>query len=423
MLKIKVLGAGREVGRSGFHINYNNTDLMLDYGLKIDEGVEFPLRPEYPIKHMILSHAHLDHCGFIPWLFTKNKPIVYMTPPTIELAELLWNDTLKIAKYEGLPLPFSRENIQEVINATQYIQYRQKHQIERDISFEMFDAGHILGSALTRLEFNKTTSLLYTGDFRMEESELHNGADIDCDQPKYVLTESTYGDRDHPKRSEVERDFIQSITETLDQGGSVILPSFAIGRAQEIIEILNKHKIKVPIYLDGMAQKVAKVYFKYPGYIKDAFELRKSLENTIMVVDQKQRKTIAQKQGIFVTTAGMLEGGPVIQYLKQLKNDKKSAMFLTGYQVEGTRGHDILHKGKFELEGQMYTPRLKVKHFDFSAHIGRSNLLRSLQSWNPEKVICIHGDEKTTEVFTKSIKEDLGIDAIAPKNGDLIKLQ
>ncbi|PIU22116.1 MAG: MBL fold metallo-hydrolase, partial [Candidatus Diapherotrites archaeon CG08_land_8_20_14_0_20_30_16] len=233
MIKIKCLGASHEVGRSGFAINYENSDVLLDYGVKIGkDAMEYPMHPDSIIKHIILSHSHLDHCGMIPWLFQKYRPTVYLTAPSLDIAEILWEDSLKIAKIEGNQLPFSKQNIQDVFGAMNIVNYKQKIQIAENISFELFDAGHIIGSAITKLQLGKK-SLIYTGDYKLEESSLHQGADIDIDNPNYLIIESTYGDRDHPKRKDVEKEFIENVNLILENGGSVILPAFAVGRSQE----------------------------------------------------------------------------------------------------------------------------------------------------------------------------------------------
>lgn len=423
MIKIKCLGASHEVGRSGFEVNYNNTNLLLDYGLKINnDTVDYPQKPESIIKHVLLSHAHLDHCGMIPWLFQKYRPHVYLTAPTLDIAQILWEDTLKIARLEKNPLPFSKENILDAVHNCQIINYKQKIQIDKDISFEMFDAGHIIGSALTKIDFDKK-SLLYTGDYKLESSSLHQGADLDIDSPNYMLIESTYGDRDHKNREQVEKEFIDNIKLALEEGSTIIIPAFAVGRSQEIIEILDKYKITdVPIFLDGMGQKVSKTYLRYPGFINESYRLKTALENVYFVTNQQERKKATQKQSIIVTTAGMLEGGPVLQYIERKLGDKRTKVYLTGFQMPGTNGHNLLHNKQLIIDDKLVNVPFEVKHFDFSAHIGKLDLMRSISQLNPEKVICVHGDDKVVDTFARDIEKQLGIKAIAPKLGDTVKL-
>jgi putative mRNA 3-end processing factor len=424
MTKIKVLGAGQEVGRSGFLVKHKESNVLLDYGLKLDPaGTQFPLEPKENVQSIVLSHAHLDHSGMIPANFKHSNPLVYMTAPTLEIANILWEDSLKIARYDGVDPPFSPENIKQAHKRIQLISYKQEAQIAPNINLQMYDAGHILGSALSRLEFDDGKSLLYTGDYNFEETRLHKGADVEFDDINYLMVESTYGDRDHLPREEVEKNFVARIKKTIDRGGSVIIPAFAVGRSQEILDILNEYKVNdVPIYLDGMGQKVANIYLRYPGYYKNPFILRESMGKAKWVRNQNMRKKIVKEQCIIVTTAGMLEGGPAMYYIKKLANDEKNSILLTGFQVDETKGSILLKTGKIEIDGDVYEPKGHVEKFDFSAHIGQKYLLRTISLWNPEKVVCVHGDAKIIETFKQTIEEKLGIKALAPKIGDQIDL-
>jgi len=425
MIKVKVLGAGHEVGRSAFLTSYKESNVMFDYGLKLSaEETEFPARPDVKVQSVVLSHAHLDHSGMIPALYLDSNPWLYLTAPTLDLSNILWEDTLKIAQNEGADMPYSKEEIKTANKRSQIISYRQEAKIAPNIKIDMYDAGHILGSAMTKVTFDDNKTLLYTGDYKVEETRMHKGADMDLDEIDYMVVESTYGDRDHEPREKVEKEFADTIKQSLDRGGSVIIPAFAIGRAQEVVDILNDFKISdYPIYLDGMSQKAASVYMKYPGYYKNPFELKESLGKTIWIKSQQMRKKAVKEQSIIITTAGMLEGGPVLYYLKKKWNDPDTSILMTGFQVPDTKGEVLLRTGEIDIEGQRYRPKGVVKKFDFSAHIGRSYLFKSISAWNPKKVMCVHGDAKVTDIFAHDIKEKLGIETVAPKDGDIVKFE
>jgi len=425
MIRLKVLGAGREVGRSGFLLNYKDSNIILDYGLKIEhEGLEYPADPGVKVNSIALSHAHLDHSGMIPGLYRgKQSPWVYATAPTMDLSEILWNDTIKIAEHDGEEPSYTKDQIKEAQRKTQILSYMQEAKIAPDIVIKMYDAGHILGSALTKVTCGDK-HVLYTGDYKVEETRLHQGADMDIDEVDYMIVESTYGDRDHPPREKVEKDFIKNVRDILTDGGSVMLPSFAIGRAQELAYILHEHKVNdVPIYFDGMSQAAANIYMKYPGYYKNPYDLREAFGKTTWVRNQKQRKKATQQQCIIITTAGMLEGGPILYYLRKMYNNERNAVFMTGFQVEGTKGSNLLKTGNIEIEGELYETKVQIRNFDFSAHIGQSYLLKSISKWNPQKIVCVHGNDKIVSTFTETIKDKLGINAIGPKNGDTIKFE
>ncbi len=425
MINLKVLGAGCEVGRSGFLVSYKDSNILLDYGVKLSpENSEYPLHPGVKVQSIALSHAHFDHSGMIPAVFKHSNPWVYLTAPTLDLSDILWRDSIKISEREGEEPQYSIENVLDVHRRTQIISYKQDAKIAPNISINMYDAGHILGSALIKVNFDDGKSLLYTGDYKLEETRLHKGSDIDVGHIDYLAVESTYGTRDHPPREQVEAEFARSIKERLDAGGSVIIAAFAIGRAQEIIDILNEHKIHdYPIYLDGMAQKSSNVYKKYPGYFKNPFELRDSLGKTIWVRDHKMREKAVKGQSILITTAGMLEGGPVLYYLREKINDEKTGLFLTGFQVPGTKGQLLCDTGEIDIEGKLYKPKCQIKKFNFSAHIGKKDLFKSISYWNPQKVICIHGDKSILQSFRDNLKQELGIDAVGPEVGEIVKLE
>jgi putative mRNA 3-end processing factor len=200
-----------------------------------------------------------------------------------------------------------------------------------------------------------------------------------------------------------------------------LVPAFALGRAQEIIEILVDAELGTPIYFDGMGQKVSKVYLQYPNYFKNAFDLRTAMDKVVSVKSQHQREELLKKQCIIVTTAGMVEGGPVLYYFKKMCSDSDNAIYLTGYQVQETKGDILLKERAIEVDGNLFEWKGDIKKFDFSAHVGQKNLLRVISAWNPELTVCVHGDVEVMKVYTKIINDDLGIKAIAPKNGEIIE--
>ncbi|RLG70013.1 MAG: MBL fold metallo-hydrolase, partial [Candidatus Iainarchaeum archaeon] len=299
--------------------------------------------------------------------------------------------------------------------------YRTRIDITDKVSLEFFDAGHIVGSAITKLTFNNT-SLVYTGDFKVVETRLLNKADIKVGHVDYVITESTYGDSDHPNRYKVEKEFVDACLQTIENNGFAIVPAFAVGRSHELIDILIEHKVGCPIYLDGMSQKAANITLKYPKYLKDAKTLKKALRKARWVKNDRDRKRALEEPSIIVTTAGMCDGGPVLNYIKRLYNDEKSAIFLTGYQVEGTQGRRLLEEGLITIDGKEYRPKCTIKKFDFSAHPGQSEMLKALRKWNPKRVFLVHGDPPKITTFKKKIEEELGIEATIMEFGKTFRV-
>lgn len=414
-------GACREVGRSSFLIDCGEK-ILLDRGLKISQNaVENPLPVKTNLDAVVISHAHLDHSGHLPHLFVDSNILSYMTPPTLDVARMLWFDSLKIAGLEGMVPDFSEDEIARTEKYAFPVIYKRKIDITKNASLEFFDAGHILGSALTKISLKQKT-LLYTGDFRVDETKLLKGADLNVGKADYVIIESTYGDRNHPDRKVSEKLFVEEIQKTIDNGGWCVVAAFAVGRSQEILEILTESKIECPIFLDGMGQHAARIALAYPQYLKDPNSLKKALSRVELVKNPAGRKKFFKQPSIVITTAGMLNGGPVLHYIKKLYNDKKSKVFLTGYQVKDTPGRTLLESKTMDIDGQNYAVDMAVEKFDFSAHASQNEMMHSLKKWSPEKIVLVHGDPEVMGVFRKKIETDLGIETVIPNLSEKIKL-
>ncbi|MBU1120420.1 MAG: MBL fold metallo-hydrolase [archaeon] len=419
-MKLKFLGGAREVGKSSFLLDAGDK-ILLDRGVKLGHSsLSFPLAVKANLKAAIISHAHLDHSGALPELFNTGNTMVYMTSPTLDLSEMLWRDTIKIAEIEGQTKKYSMDEVKKTERFTFPINYRKKVQITDEIMMEFFDAGHIIGSAITKLWY-KNKSLVYTGDFHLRETRLLNGADTRIGKTDYLIIESTYGDRHHEKRKTLEKRFVESVQDTINKGGWAIVPAFAVGRSQEILDILHEYKIEAPIFFDGMGQKASAISLRYPEFLKDPKFLGNALHAANWVKGRNRSKAL-KEPSIIVTSAGMLEGGPVIFYLSKLFDDKNSKVFLTGYQVEGTNGRNLLEKGVINLDGEKVKVNTEVELYEFSAHAEQNELLELIQKLEPEKVFLVHGDEEVIEVFAKEVKA-LGFEAVKPRNGEEIELK
>ncbi len=420
-MKLEVYGAAHEVGRSAFILDTGKDRILLDYGVKIEpDRVEYPLEFHGMIDAMILSHAHLDHSGYVPHLFTQLTTTLYMTPPTLELSELLWEDAMKVAKLRGEDPPYGREHIKEAKRRTVTFHYYQPF-VVGDISVEFSDAGHIPGSALTRLDTGDVT-ILYTGDFKIEPMRLHSGADLSHADGDILIIESTYANRDHPPREETERRFVEKIKEILDNGGHVVIPVFALGRAQEIIDLLTSYHLNYPIYFDGMARQATRIILRFPDYISNYHRLKKASKKVIWIRSSGQRDHALDEPSIIVATAGMLQGGPVLHYLLKLKDDPSSAVLFTGYQTKESPGRKLLEEGKLEIDNYVFDTKIMREYFDFSAHAGREDLFKMIEKVQPDVVIAIHGDPENVELLAREVEERYGIRGIAPNMGDVIEL-
>ncbi|MET1124188.1 MAG: MBL fold metallo-hydrolase [Archaeoglobaceae archaeon] len=404
MTTIKFLGGCREVGRTAIMVD----SVVLDYGVKPSDPPEFPLDGLSP-SAVVISHAHLDHVGVAPNLMDYN-PKVYMTPPSRELSLILLKDSMKIMH----PQPFGKRELRQFDSNVVEVEYEEPFVVDGK-EIEFFNAGHIPGSASVHVRGD--VNVLYSGDVKLEETNLLEGATTDYPETDVLIVESTYFGVEHPDRRELERAFVESIVETLDMGGHAIIPAFAVGRTQEVLMILEKHGITA--YVDGMGKEVAEVIQRYPDYIRSPKAHKRAIKRAIPV-GWKMREKLLEEPCAIVTTAGMLNGGPALFYISHLYNDEKSKILLTGYQVEGTNGDMALRYGMINLGNRTVKLKMKVEQYDFSAHADDRQLkdyVKNVVDRGAEIVFAVHGEK--TEEFAAWIREELGVEAYAPKNGEV----
>src|SRR3989338_46561 len=329
-------GGASEVGRICIEIN---GELLLDAGVKLGKQLEYPGTIDYlSIKAVFVSHAHLDHCGALP-LFIKNglRCPILCTRETRDIMYALLEDAYHLQEHNA---DYSLEDVQKVHTMITVVEEGVKGKV-RDYEFTFIPAGHIPGSASILLQ-RENKKLLYTGDINTINTELMKGA-RDLPHVDILICEATYGDEDHEERAALEEHFIDTIQKTIARGGSVIIPAFGVGRSQEILIILERMQLSVPVYLDGLARKISEILFHDSRELRDAALLRKSLKKAVMVKNYAHREQIIKKQGIFLTTSGMVEGGPVVSYIQHFYNDMKSTILLTGYQAANTNGRRLLN--------------------------------------------------------------------------------
>ena len=408
-MDIEFLGGTREIGRSAVLVD---DSLLLDYGMMAGNPPRFPVGSVDP-EAVVVSHGHLDHVGAIPTLLSGDaRPPIHWTPPTYELSQLLARDTLSLlgGRYD---CPFTEEEVKRVTEVSRTHGYGEPFDAAGH-EVTLFDAGHIPGSAHVLVDDGETR-LLYTGDFHTVDQQLVAGT-TDRPEADVVITESTYADREHEDRASIEERFAESVRSTTWEGGTVIVPAFAIGRTQEVMLICARHD--VDCYVDGMGTRVTRLFRRHPEFVRDADALRRAKSHARFVTGRNgQRERIAAANTVVITTSGMLRGGPAMTYIPLIRRNPTNKIALTGYQVAGTPGRELLETGSAEIDGRVMPISARVESYDFSAHADRPGLLGFLEAYRDAEVLVTHGDR--CEAFAAELRDD-GFDASAPALGDRV---
>ena len=402
-MEFQFLGGATEVGRLGMVLKSGPTSPLFDYGLLPKDPPQYPI-PSPPVDGMCVSHALLDHTGMIPWITRRQDVDVVLTPPTADVADLLLQDSLKIADAEGYDAPFNDHDLRTARRRFRTIDFDDNVDMG-DLEVTAHPAGHIPGA--TMFEVNGNQTMLFTGDLHTLTTDLVWGArPIQCDT---LFVESTYAGRQHPERLKSEYAFLKKVEQVVDRGGLALVPSFAVGRTQDILLTLAKAHHEV--WLDGMGKKVNTIYVHHPEYIRSAKKLRQAM-NHVRVVDGPRTRQLALKGNVVVCTSGMLDGGPVLSYLDAIREDTRSAILLTGYQVEGTNGRRLVDTGSIDLYGVEVDIKIEWQKFDFSAHAGHDELVRFIEGCDPRRVVLMHGDQR--ELLAQALE---GREVLLPREG------
>ncbi len=416
-MRLRFFGGAQEVGRSSIMLE-GSTRILMDYGITIGNKIAYPSSmPD--VDAVVLSHAHLDHSGAVPLLFNEMSIPVYGTGPTMEISELLLQDSMKIARRKGLSERFHKRELNGFMRHFVSMGYHESRMIG-NLSLTVYDAGHICGSAISMIEAGtdkKKERIVYTGDMKLSGQELHRGAEIvDSD---VLIIESTYADRNHPDREDLKRSFIDKIKDVTGDGGTALVPSFAVGRAQEILVMLEKNGLSEMTYLDGMAKDATKITMRSEDFVDSVDLLRRAAGKISWIENNAERDKALQRPSIIVTTAGMLDGGPVLNYIRRLRNN--SHIFFTGYQIEGTNGHSFMQRKKIMINGRLEEPNADFSYYDFSAHAGADELHDYIRRSGAHTVVCVHGSKENTIELADYAKAQ-GCKAYAPAIGDAIEL-
>lgn len=414
-MDVKVLGAANEVGRSGFLVDCDGTKLLLDYGVLFGRrgtppGYPLHVKPK-DVDAIVITHAHLDHSGNVPSLFVSGNTDVYATPPTLELSKLLIEDMLKIEKNSH---PFDLPELNNMMKNAKEIGFKQKV-IKGNAIFELRESGHVIGGSTVLVE-SKKKRLFYTGDIKTNGSRMLREADFDIGEIDLLITESTYSQTEQKPRIESERELIEFANEVMDRKGTLFIPSFSVERSQEMACILKNANFKHKIIMDGMALKVNEIMFRHPEYLRDPKIFADAINDAVAIREHSERKKAMEEPCVVISPAGMLVGGNAVFYLQQLAFNDRNGIALVSYQGEGTPGRKLLETGKVLTRGRDLKISAEVKQFEFSGHADRNELFEMIKKirGNP-KVLTVHGDSESCNIFAQEIHEKFGLEAFSPK--------
>ena len=456
-IRVTALGGYAEVGRSCSLLQTGESSILIDCGINVGSNSPnntFPRfdLPEFDVEKLdavVISHAHLDHSGFVPYLFKYGyNGAVYATRPTRDLMTMLQIDYLDVAKKEGKTLPYEKKDITSTVLHTVVLDYGEVTDISPDIRLTFHNAGHIVGSAIPHLHVGEGVyNLAFAQDIKFAKSNLLDPANARFPRLETLFIESTYGKPQDilPPRVECEKQLRNIILDTINKGGKVLIPVLAVGRAQEILVVLeglmrNNEIPNIPIYTDGMIREASAITTAHPEFLSKSVRERifHAGQNPFLAEQIKQVATMEEREliitgdpAIIVATSGMLSGGPSVMYFKSLCQDSNNAMIFVSYQGKGTLGSKI-QKGITEIQ-VVENGRTVMYHIDMAVHsitgfTGHSDR-KELESYihkvspKPERVVVIHGEESKVSKFASWVYKNTKRESLAPPNGTTIRLR
>lgn len=454
-VRLSFLGAARQVGRTCFLLQTPESRILIDCG--IDPGAEgeesYPFldAPEFNIHEIdavVVTHSHLDHSGLIPYLFKFGYvgPI-YCTAPTRDIMALLQLDMIKIQRNEGKDPLYSTDEVRQMVLHTVVVEYDEVTDITPDVRLTMYNAGHMLGSCIAHFNIgNGLHNFAYTGDLKYARTNVLESANTQFPRLETLMIESTYGGKDNMMaEEEADNYMINVIQKTFERGGKVLMPVLGSGRAQEVMiiveRLMREGRIpQAPIYLDGMLWDITAIHTAYPEFLNR--NIRQQIfhkeNNPFMsevfkrVGSQKERQQIILEEGpcLILATSGMLQGGPSVEYLKQLAEGSKHSLVFSCYQPPGSMGFRIREGEKeFMIRANGFSHLLKINleihRVEITNHSDRRQLMNFIKHCNPtpRKVIIVHGEASRCLDLASSVHKLLKIETVAPKNLEVIRIR
>jgi len=454
-IRITPLGGARQVGRSCILLQTPNSKILIDCGVDVASSGKdkFPYFnvPEFNIDELdavIISHAHLDHVGLLPYLYKMGyKGPTYMTPPTMDVAALLSLDFIGVAYKQASQPLFSSKDIKEMVKHTICLNFNEVTDIAPDVRITMYNSGHTLGSAMIHFNIgNGLHNFLYTGDYKYARTRLLDPATNVFPRIESVMTESTYGSKNDvlPQRVQAEEQFLEVIAKTIKQGGKVLIPELGLGRAQETMLVLedamqNKKIEKIPIYIDGMIWDINAIHTAYPDFLSNKVKLQVFQDKNPFVSElfsrvgspQERRKVVEGGPCIVLATSGMLVGGASVEYFKEFAGNEKNAIVFVCYQGVGSLGRQVQEGSKetrMVVDGREERVEINLQVYTiegFSAHAGRNEILSFFNNMRPKakRIIINHGEVSKCLDLASALYKLNHVETNVPRVLDTLRLR
>ena len=457
-IRVSFLGGARQVGRSCLYLQTQESRVLLDCGVNIaaqgKEAYPYFEIPEFNINALdavIISHPHLDHCGLVPLLYKMGyRGTVYWTAPTRDISALLCLDYISVAFKEAKKAIFSASDVKEMVKHSIWLDYEEVCDITPDIRITFYNAGHTLGSAMVHMHIgNGLHNFLYSGDTKYARTKLLESAVTKFPRLETMTLESTYGGKDNvqPSREECEKQLVEIIKSTIERKGKILIPVLGVGRAQEvmlIVEELIRKKIilQIPVFVQGMVWDVTAIHTAYPDFLNN--QVKKAIfhqdNNPFLskifkqIGSGKERQEVIEETGscIILATSGMLTGGASVEYFRELADNPRNSLVFVSYQGEGSLGRRI-QSGEKEFvmdspEGKKENVSVKMEVHTIeglSGHSSRNELTRFVYNLEPrpKKIIIVHGESTRCLDLASTLHKLNKVETTAPKNLEAVRIR
>ena len=442
-MKLIFCGGADEIGASCILLEIAGKRILLDCGMRM-KGDSLPdlqtIKQHGELDAIILSHAHMDHSGSLPVICSEfSSAKIYMTAPSQALIKVLLFDSIKIMNNDGEIPKFSKKHVEHLLENIIPVSFNDQLSLfdDNDLQITFYPAGHILGASSIYFESNEGT-LFYSGDISSSDQRTINGLSIPKLRPDICILESTYGNRLHSNRKIEETKLIEMVAQTLKSEGRVLIPAFAVGRAQEVIltlrSAINRGQLPdIKIYIDGMVKNVCRIYAGFPNYLRETLAKRIwqnrdvfFCDNVIAVETKEQREKLLNDTSPYcvISSSGMLSGGPSTLYAERFSEDSNAFIGITGYQDEESPGRKLQELFTNSEKEKIWKINNKNVHFkcglgtySLSAHSDKSELLNLIEHLNPKEVFLVHGDHNAINALGRDMQLKSKCYVYAPVNG------